>query len=548
MKRILRAALLAGLFGIFSNAEAQIGNLGEHAWPEVPEVNSQAGQEPEEAASSRVGRGINLRDWPGTEQSQGASPSYFEPGEQADTLEDPDNNTQRASRSRRRSSRSRQPRQMPIPDRLLESREKTSEDQAEADTPREVTESNVAERTETEEPQEAATITGTVQTAVPVVAVPVATTSRPVEEEDEPLEDMIGQMIVLAFDGAQPDEESVEEVIEQIESGEIGGVLVTGRNVHSVQQLRSLMRAFREAESKLPPFLMIAHEGGPGQTLAADKGFSAYPSAGELGQSNDPLNAYNIYRNMGEELASFGFNVNLGPVLGIETGDSSIALSERRSYGSSAKHVVAFAKAFRLAHEQNAIMTVPKYFPGGNSARRGTEQGKSAKQDGLSKGGWNVSQLQPYRELLAGSKSGMVMVGHLVDPGISDELGMPASFSAKAVQATLRDEIGFQGVAITDDLEADSLKQDFPFRERVVHAFAAGNDIALIGDAATLKRNLPGKIVAIVKYAIAEGKLTRERIEESYNRIVNLKRNMAASTKAIVSAKQESAKTEASAH
>ena len=380
--------------------------------------------------------------------------------------------------------------------------------------------------------------------AVPVIE-PLQTPPPAValKAEDETLNKMIGQMIAVSFAGTEPDDEGVKRVLAQITNGQIGAVLFTKRNIRSVEQLKRLIGTFRGAKAQRLPLLMISHEGGVGQPLSGEKGFSTYPSAGELGQTNDPLNAFIVYQNMAEELKSFGFNVNLGPVLNLEAGQGQATLNGQRSYGSSPKHVTAFAKAFRLAHEQQAIIAAPKYFPGrksGGGEAESTEDTATTRSDSSV---WDATAIEPYRELLADAGHGMVMVGHLMDTEISDNGRMPASLSVKTVQAKLRGEIGFQGVAMAYDLDAPKVAHRFPLDQRVLLSIAAGNDMLMMGGNAVPNSNISYRVVSIVKDALENGMLTRERIKASYDRIIALKRRLAESAKTVASAQRQETKT-----
>ena len=184
----------------------------------------------------------------------------------------------------------------------------------------------------------------------------------PANEPDERLGKIIGQMIIIGFQGVAPDESWPRQVAAQIESGRIGGVVFMNHNIQAPRQLAKLTGAFRRTKAQVVPFIVIDQEGGAAQPFPADKGFQHYRSAAEIGMSNDPLNAYNLYQRMAIELSVNGFNVNLGPVVDLDQGGAA-AVNEDR-YGSQPKHVAAFAKAFRLAHHTEGVLTVLKHFPG----------------------------------------------------------------------------------------------------------------------------------------------------------------------------------------
>lgn len=361
--------------------------------------------------------------------------------------------------------------------------------------------------------------------------VPVAGTlpQVPPVEHDDGLRKIIGQMLIIGFQGVMPDESWPRQVAAQIETGKIGGVLVMSHNVKAPQQLAKLTGAFRRTKAQIAPFIAIDQEGGTAPQLSPEKGFQRYASAAELGRSNDPLNAYNLYQRMAIELTVSGFNVNFGPVVDLNDG-AGAAVNDAR-YGSQPKHVAAFAKAFRMAHHSEGMLTVLKRFPGVIPAAPAAGAGKPDQR-------WDPAALEPYRQLVQSGNSDMVMIGHVVHPDFSDAPGMPASLSEKAIETRLRGEIGFKGLVVSDDLQAKALIARFPLEDSVVRAIKAGNDLLLISNLETPTPDLPEKVAFIIKQAVTTGALTRERLQASYDRIVAAKQSLSAAAREIASAKQ----------
>jgi beta-N-acetylhexosaminidase len=371
-----------------------------------------------------------------------------------------------------------------------------------------------------------------------VAALAAPAPSPPAALHDAGLAGLIGQMIVTGFDGTKPDEVGVKRVIALLENGKAGGAVITPRNVRSPKQLRALIEALRKAKVDVAPFLMVTHEGGDGQSLSAANGFSMYPSAAELGQSNDPLNAFTVYFHMAEELGSYGFNVNLGPVVDLgPTADAADGEAVSQSYGSTPKHVAAFGKAFRLAHRQKNILTVLKYFP------RQAGPAAAALKD---RGGVDAL-LETYRQLVQCDNADMVMSSHIVDPAFSDTADRPASLSAKAIKKRLREDVGFKGVVISADIGDAAVAARFPLKERVLGAIGAGSDMLLIGDKGPPENGAVEAIVAIVRDALASGRLSRNQLEASHGRIMSLKRSLGASANSIASANGKGAREPAAA-
>jgi beta-N-acetylhexosaminidase len=284
----------------------------------------------------------------------------------------------------------------------------------------------------------------------------------------------------------------------------------------------------KKANAEVAPFLMVAHEGGDGQSLSAMHGFSMYPSAAELGRSNDPFNAFGVYFHMAEELASYGFNVNLGPVVDLAPKASGAGAGVAvRTFGSEPKHVAAFGKAFRLAHRQKGIATVLKYFP---------------RQAGSEADGSVGAALETYRQLIESDNADMVMTSHLIDPAFSDAAGRPASLSVKAIRKRLREDLGFKGVVMSADIGDAAVAALLPLSERVAGAIGAGTDILLIGERASPQDGAVEAIAAIVREAVASGRLSRDQLAASHGRIMSMKQSLGASAKSIASAEGKGAR------
>lgn len=336
---------------------------------------------------------------------------------------------------------------------------------------------------------------------------------------------MIGQMLLVGFSGQTIKDEGVRRVADQLSRGLLGGVLFLGRNIHSPRQLAELTRHLRQTAGDGPePFLAVDQEGGYVQRLSAKKGFTAYPSAGRAAAKKDPHEAYETYRAMAEELARYGFNVNFGPVVDLDLNPRNPIIGQlKRSFGQDPATVIAYAKAFIIAHNQAGVLTAIKHFPG-----HGSSASDSHKQLVDISKSWKEAELEPYRELIKESRGdklvGMVMVGHLYHPRFSDGPNLPASLSKQAIEGQLRTQLNYGGVVITDDLEMDAVRQTIPFEERLVRAVKAGNDILLLSNTARYQPDLPERAVRVLREAVERGELDVERIRTSYQRILTLKR------------------------
>ncbi|GHV04083.1 glycosyl hydrolase [Campylobacterota bacterium] len=329
-----------------------------------------------------------------------------------------------------------------------------------------------------------------------------------------PIETMIGQMIAIGFDGNRTRDEWVVSVKESIKNGEIGSVVLYGRNVINPEQLENFVKQLHYSidGNRLPLWVMIDQEGGRIERLSAKKGFCGFPSAKKVAQSG-AQNAYSTYRNLACELRGYGINFNLAPVVDLDI-DGSVIARDERSFSADEITAAKMAEVFIKAHNSCGILTAIKHFPGlGNALTDTHKQSADASQT------YKPSELFPFKSLIENDKVNAVLVSHAIDAKIDR---LPASLS-KAHIDHLR-SLGFDGVVITDDLQMGAIANHFDLNETVVLAVNAGSDILLFANTLSEDRDLPQKIRAIIVGAIENGEISVSRLIEAYNRIAQLKK------------------------
>jgi beta-N-acetylhexosaminidase len=356
-------------------------------------------------------------------------------------------------------------------------------------------------------------------------AVSVQALSAP-EKDADPIEAMIGQMILVGFPGQRPQDVGVAAAREQIEQGTIGGVVLYPENIRSPEQLKALTTSLREARRAPAPFISVDQEGGIVQRLSRYNGHATYPSAQSVGQNPsfaDPEAVLTLYTGLAKELAEAGFDFNLAPVVDLELNpDNPVIAGRKRSFGADARTVTVLARAFILAHREANIATVAKHFPGHGSSVADSHKGLADVSET-----WRDVELEPYRLLAKDGLLDAVMLGHLYHPRFSDGGKLPATLSRKAVRLLRGPQIGFQGVVISDDLEMLAVAEDYSLEERLVKAINAGIDIVLVSNVESQVPELGRKVHAIIAEAVREGRISRGRIEQAHRRIMQLKRRLA---------------------
>ena len=263
---------------------------------------------------------------------------------------------------------------------------------------------------------------------------------------------VIGQLLIVGFAGAEPDDPGTRQMLDHARTGRIGGVLLLDRNIRSAAQIGRLTAAIAAANTELPVLIAVDQEGGAIQRLGPRAGFSALPAAWRLGQG-DLAGADRFHALMAQDLARAGVNMNLGPVVDLaRAGQSGVIGRLWRAYSTDPQVVTRMAGSFVRAHRRAGILTVLKHFPGHGSTAADSHQ----TLPDIART-WGEAELAPYRALIGLGLAPAVMTGHLVHPRFSDR-GRPASLSARATRV-LRRDLGFQGLIVTDDLHMAAVRQ-----------------------------------------------------------------------------------------
>ncbi|MEM8702741.1 MAG: glycoside hydrolase family 3 N-terminal domain-containing protein [Pseudomonadota bacterium] len=344
------------------------------------------------------------------------------------------------------------------------------------------------------------------------------------EAETIPLRQKIGQMILIGFVGDRLSRPGVKRVREQLEAGAIGGVLYLRRNLKNKQAVQRLNAAFREAApAALPPLIAIDQEGGRVQRLRGRDGFPETPSAKRIARKGSPSDAERTYLALAENLADWGFTLNLGPVVDVDANPRNPIIGRLgRSYSSDPEQVAAFGSAFVSAHRAHGVLTALKHFPGHGSSLRDSHKGAVDITDT-----WSEDELIPFRQLIAEGMVDLVMTAHVINRQMeAAETHVPMSLSKSALTGVLRGDLGYNGVIVSDDIQMDAIRWNFSLKEAVLKAVVAGTDILLFANDKRPDPKIPEKVADILETAAKRDPELARKIDAAYARIVKLKRNL----------------------
>jgi beta-N-acetylhexosaminidase len=292
-----------------------------------------------------------------------------------------------------------------------------------------------------------------------------------------------------------------------------GGVVLFARNVGDEDDFRQLTRDIL-TQSPTPPILAIDQEGRRVNRLRNIIG--EHPGIAELKQTGDPAAARQLGQTIGQHLRQFQINLDFAPVLDLEhfDADTDNALRER-CWGTTPDEVAQWAGAFLDGLQAAGIAGCAKHFPGlGDSRQDSHEELPTIHRtaDEL------TADIAPYRHLL--QKLPVIMVGHGHYIAFDGPTPIPASTSPRIINGILRQQLGYTGLVVTDDMEMGAITRDGNLGEAVVEAFMAGADMILV---CHMSHSIQTAHEAFTK-AVESGRITSERLAESQQRIAAFRR------------------------
>ena len=322
--------------------------------------------------------------------------------------------------------------------------------------------------------------------------------------------DMVGQMFVVSVGGTEPD----YYIDKMVRERNIGGVILFGYNMKSEDQVRSLTTSLQQlslrTQPAVPLFVAVDQEGGD---IASAPWVTPRPAAAEVGSRGDPAEARAVAEGIGEELLRAGVNTNFAPV--VDTGFG--AAIGNRSYGEDPELVSRMGAASVEGFERAGIVSAAKHFPNhGPAVVDSHEQLPVVDHDMETLRSYD---LPPFRAAVEAGVP-MMMAGHLLYPAVDAQ--RPASLSPKWM-SMLREDLGFDGVVVTDDLAMAGASGGGTPERAAVEAVEAGADLLVISSPPQQQADAYDAVVA----AVESGEIPEERIRNSVRRLIEVKETYA---------------------
>lgn len=319
------------------------------------------------------------------------------------------------------------------------------------------------------------------------------------ESEPVPVEELVGRLMLLAYPGSEPP-------LERLEEFRPAGFLFYPSNVPSTAAARSSVRALQDA-SAYPLLFGIDQEGGPFTTYRVDDA-TIFPGNMALAAAGDPSLAERVARATGEELAYAGFNLSFAPVVDVNSNQDNPIIGIR-SFGSSPEVVAEFALAYLAGLEAAGVAAVPKHFPGHGDT--GTDSHIELPVVDGDRDRLDAVELPPFRAMIAAGAPA-IMTAHVAFPALDPEL--PATLSPAALTGLLREELGFDGMIVTDYMDMDAIANHYGAGEAAVLSVIAGADLLLLGPDLDAQR----EVLAALLESVRSGRLSEARVRDAVAR------------------------------
>lgn len=326
------------------------------------------------------------------------------------------------------------------------------------------------------------------------------------------LDQAIGQLFMVGLPGPKLN----PGFADLIRKWSIGNVVLFARNLTDggqAQELTSdLQRLITEATG-LPALISADQEGGI--VLRLVEGATPFPGNMAVGATHNPAYARDIAHAIGKELLSLGININLAPVLDINNNPRNPVIGVR-SFGSTVEQVTQFGRAAVAGYRQAGILCVAKHFPGHGDTEVDSHTSLPTIDRSLTE--LRERELVPFAAAVDAGLDA-IMTAHILFPQLDS---VPATLSHPILTVLLREEMGFQGLIITDSMRMAGITHGYGPGEAAVEALKAGCDILLYSAMGEVEE----QGIAAVHEAVRRGELSEERIYASAQRIVTMKERL----------------------
>ncbi|WP_245831031.1 glycoside hydrolase family 3 protein [Sediminibacillus massiliensis] len=339
--------------------------------------------------------------------------------------------------------------------------------------------------------------------------------------ENMTIKEKVGQMLMPDFrtwDG-QNVTEMLPEIDELVKEYALGGVILFRENVVTTEQTAQLVADYQAAAEKYGLLLTIDQEGGIVTRLQSG---TDMPGNMALGATRSAEITKDVGQAIGEELAALGINMNLSPVMDVNNNPDNPVIGVR-SFGEDPQLVADLGIAYTKGLQSTGVAATAKHFPGHGDTAVDSHLGLPEVPHDIER--LKEVELYPFQKAMEAGIDA-VMTAHVTFPNIDDtkvtskkdgtEIALPATLSEKVLTGLMREEMGYEGVIITDALNMNAIADHFGPVDAAIRAVKAGSDIVLMP--VGLEEVAHG-----LYEAVDTGEITIDNIEDSVERILTLK-------------------------
>ena len=318
--------------------------------------------------------------------------------------------------------------------------------------------------------------------------------------------DKVGQLMMIGIHGKSLNDDAKFMLNEY----RVGGIILFDRNMESKDQVKTLITDINKAGKSAgltPLFLGIDQEGGA--VARMDDKLIKVPPAEEVGK--EPVEqAAALAKEVGTELKDLGFNINFAPV-------ADLGLTYGRSYSTNPDEVVRYASAVGKSYDEAGLWYSYKHFPG--IGKTDVDLHADTSIVPVSKETLLSEDTKVFVDLIKQSKPNTytIMVSHAMYPQIDPD--HPSSLSKAIITDWLREDMGYNGVVVTDDMDMGALAKHYTFGDMAVQSILAGSDILLVCHEYEHMQEAYNGLMKAVK----DGRISKERLDESVKRILLMK-------------------------
>ena len=319
------------------------------------------------------------------------------------------------------------------------------------------------------------------------------------------LDRAVARMFCIGFDGY-----TIPPHVEKLIDRGISGVALFRRNVESPRQFAKLCADLKHRAGR--PFIVCVDQEGGRVLRLRDSAFTDIPSMRDLGKANEENLAVQIGRVLARELRAVNGDLNFAPVLDVDTNPKNPVIGDR-SLGGSPELVARLGVALIRGIQGEGVAACGKHFPGHGDTWQDSHFDLPRLPHGMGRLG--AIELAPFR---AAVRAGVatIMTAHVVYEGIDPKF--PATLSKEVLTGILREQLGFGGVIISDDMEMKAISEHFGWEESIVQAAVAGVDLFMVCHDARRQESA----LDVLTDAVTRGLVERERIDQANLRVVKM--------------------------